>query len=77
MWKINPASLKTSIEKQIVKTYDILDHNLKVLGSKEAALHAYNVGLENVKHPDREGAMSNPEYYKKWARERKIFTVKG
>jgi len=76
-WKLHAASLKDNIEKQITKTYDILDHNLKVLGNKEDALHAYNVGLENVKHPDREGAMSNPEYYQKWSKERKVFTVQG
>ena len=76
-WRLNASSLKNNIEKQISKTYDILDHNLKVLGNKEDALHAYNVGLENVKHPDREGGVQNPEYYKKWSRERKVFTVKG
>lgn len=72
MWGIKPAVLKGNIEVQIKKAVDILTHNYERLGSKDKAIHAYNVGITNV----IQGKGSNLSYVAKWKNElKKYFMV--
>jgi soluble lytic murein transglycosylase-like protein len=65
IWGMKANELSGSVEKQIKKTYEILDHYYQKLGNKEDAWHAYNVGITNFKR--KKGL--NPEYTKKIKRE--------
>lgn len=63
VWGLSPAELKTT-EDQIRIGSDILHQYYKKLKSKEAALHAYNMGITNYKR-----GKTNPRYVTKFQRE--------
>lgn len=66
---LNPTDIQGNVENKIKVTAVKMDHLVKRLGNEQDALHAYNVGIKNVLHPDREGAKLNPEYFKRWKSE--------
>jgi len=48
-WNLKPSDLDTP-EKQIKKSYEILEKTRKMVGdNKDAIFHAYNVGVKNFK----------------------------
>lgn len=69
VWKL-PASSLATIDAQIKTGSDILRDYYVKLGDREAALHAYNVGLTNHK----KGKGSNPRYVPKINKERDMYT---
>lgn len=68
IWNLSPRALST-IDKQIRVGATILHNYYQKLGSIEAAVHAYNVGLTNYRH----GTNLNPDYVSKYAEERKLY----
>lgn len=59
-WNLKPSDLQT-IDSQIKTGADILHKYYIRLGNREAALHAYNVGMTNFKT----GKVTNPRYVPK------------
>lgn len=68
VWNLSPRALST-IDKQIKVGSMILRSYYQKLGSVEAAVHAYNVGITNFKR----GTHLNPEYVEKYNDERKLY----
>ena len=62
IWGIHAADLKNNLDKQVKLGADILDKYNHKLGSKDKAVHAYNIGLTNMRH----GKGLNPGYVEKW-----------
>jgi hypothetical protein len=69
IWGIHASDLKGNMDKQIELSADILEKYYQKLGSKDKAIHAYNVGLTNVRH--KKGL--NPDYVRKWKQELKRY----
>jgi soluble lytic murein transglycosylase-like protein len=70
IWGIKAKDLKGNLDKQIGLAAEILNKYYHKLGSKDKAVHAYNVGLTNVRH--HKGL--NPAYVTKWKQELKRYT---
>lgn len=68
VWKLPAASMDT-IDSQIKTGAQILRQYYVKLGDREAALHAYNVGLTNHKT----GKVTNPRYVPKVNKERDLY----
>lgn len=68
-WKLAPDALDT-IDGQIKTGSQILRTYYEKLGSREAALHAYNVGIGNHKT----GKVKNPRYVPKVDKERNLYS---
>lgn len=68
VWNL-PASSMATIDSQIKTGATILRNYYVKLGSREAALHAYNVGLTNHKS----GKVKNPRYVPKVDKERDLY----
>jgi len=49
IWDVDPNKLQNNLDKQVKVGADILHHYYEILGSKEAALHAYNMGITNFR----------------------------
>lgn len=71
IWGVKAKDLKGNIDKQIELASNILNKYYQKLGSKDKAIHAYNVGLTNVRH--NKGL--NPEYVQKWKQELKRYAI--
>jgi hypothetical protein len=69
IWNLSPRALST-IDKQIKVGATILHSYYQKLGSVEAAVHAYNIGLTNYRHQTN----LNPNYVNKYSNERKIYS---
>jgi soluble lytic murein transglycosylase-like protein len=69
IWGIHASDLKGNLDKQISLSADILAKYYQKLGSKDKAIHAYNVGLTNVRHHTG----LNPKYVEKWKQELKRY----
>jgi soluble lytic murein transglycosylase-like protein len=69
VWGIEAKDLKGNMDKQIEFASDILSKYYHKLGNKDKAIHAYNVGITNVRH--HKGL--NPEYVTKWKNELKMY----
>jgi hypothetical protein len=67
-WNLPPESMST-IDSQIKTGATILRKYYVKLGSREAALHAYNVGLRN----HNTGKVKNPRYVPKVNKERDLY----
>lgn len=67
-WKMSPKSLQT-IDSQIKTGAEILHKYYVILGSRDAALHAYNVGLTN--HHTKK--VTNPRYVPKVEKELDLY----
>lgn len=70
VWKLTPADFR-DIEDQIEHGANILKQYFKQLGSKEDAVHAYNVGITAFKSGDEDRL--NPQYVAKFEAERKRY----
>lgn len=68
VWNLPDSSFKT-IDSQIKTGAEILRKYYLQLGSREAALHAYNVGLTNHK----KGKGKNPRYVPKIDKEKSLY----
>lgn len=71
IWGIHVKDLRGNLDKQVELSADILSKYYRKLGSKDKAVHAYNVGLTNVRH----GTGLNPAYLQKWKTELKRYTT--
>jgi hypothetical protein len=71
IWGIHAADLKDNLDKQVSLSSDILYKYHHKLGSEDKAIHAYNVGLTNVRH----GTGLNPKYVEKWKTELKRYDI--
>ena len=69
MWGLDASSLKGNLDTQIKKAVEILSHNYERLGSKDDAVHAYNIGIKNVIHKKK----PNLKYVTKWKAELKKY----
>lgn len=69
VWNLSAKSLST-IDKQIKVGSTILHSYYNKLQSIPDAVHAYNVGLTNFNH----GTNLNPDYVRKFADERKLYS---
>lgn len=65
IWGMNPKELN-GIEQQVKFGADILHKYYERLGDADDAVHAYNVGITNLKR----GTGLNPGYVQKFNRER-------
>jgi soluble lytic murein transglycosylase-like protein len=70
IWGIHAKNLRGHLDKQVELASDILNKYYQKLGSKDKAIHAYNVGLTNVRH----GKGLNPAYVTKWKAELKRYS---
>lgn len=70
IWGVKAKDLRGNMDKQVELASDILSKYYQKLGSKDKAIHAYNVGLTNVRH----NTGLNPEYVQKWKAELKRYT---
>jgi len=71
VWGIHAADLKDNLDKQVSLGADILDKYHRKLGSKDKAIHAYNVGLTNFRHSKG----LNPGYVLKWKNELERYDI--
>ena len=69
IWGLHPSDINGNIDKQIKISSEILNKYYKLLGNKEAAIEAYNIGITNLKHNKN----LNPEYVNKWKSELKRY----
>ena len=71
IWGIHAVDVKNNLDKQISLSADILDKYHHKLGSKDKAIHAYNIGLTNMRH--KRGL--NPDYVEKWKDELERYDI--
>lgn len=64
VWGIDPKDLST-IDQQMSQASRILQKYYKLTGSREDALHAYNIGIGNLKKYKRGNIDGNPKYVAK------------
>lgn len=69
VWGINASDLVGNMETQIKLGSDILNKYYHKLGKKDDAVHAYNIGLTNLRHDKN----LNPSYVQKWKAELKRY----
>lgn len=72
VWKLPKSEFKT-IDAQVKNGAEILSAYYKKLGSREAALHAYNVGLTNHLKSKDNPKLANPRYVPKVNAERALY----
>lgn len=72
IWKLGGDNFKT-IDAQVKTGAEILSSYYKKLGSKEAALHAYNVGITNHLKSKDDPELGNPRYVPKINKERELY----
>lgn len=72
VWDI-PEEDITTIDGQIKHGATILRQYYEKLGSREAALHAYNVGIANHKKSASNPAKGNPRYVPKINKDRSLY----
>jgi len=68
VWGLKKSDLAT-IEKQIERGADVLHQYYEKLGSAKDALHAYNIGITNL----RKNKGLNPKYVDKFRKEREQY----
>lgn len=72
VWDVPPETLNT-IDGQIKTGVDILKKYFKKFKSKEAALHAYNVGETTHRAARKDPSKGNPRYVPKVNKERTLY----
>jgi soluble lytic murein transglycosylase-like protein len=70
VWDINPSTLKNNIELQVKTGADILHKYYTLLGNRNDAVHAYNVGLGNFRRGNH-----NIDYVHDYNRELQLYKL--
>lgn len=76
VWGMSQSDLAT-IDQQIAHGSKVLRTYYEKLGSREAALHAYNVGITNHRRSVKDPSKGNPRYVPKINRELRQFSTNG
>lgn len=70
VWGLDPQKLAADMELQVKAGADVLHKYYKLLGNKEDAVHAYNVGLGNFRRGNH-----NVNYVHKYENEVKMYDL--